>query len=167
MPAYPYGYGYNNVNAYPGVNNPYQPMPNTSMPTPQPQPTPSQVVNQAQATQPQSNGILWVQGEETAKSWIVAPGTTVMLMDADGSCFYLKTVDASGMPQPLRIFDYKERVPATRLTQDASLGQKQEYVPVADFLALSAKFDALAAELVELKSKPCACKAKMEVEADA
>ena len=32
-----------------------------------------------------------------------------MLLDAEHSVFYLKSADASGMPLPLRIFDYKER----------------------------------------------------------
>jgi hypothetical protein len=40
---------------------------------------------------------------------MVAPNNTVMLMDAENSTFYLKSADASGMPLPLRIFDYKER----------------------------------------------------------
>ena len=61
------------------------------------------------APQPQSNGIVWVQGESAAKSFPVAPNTTVMLLDSEASVFYLKTSDASGMPLPLRVFDYKER----------------------------------------------------------
>lgn len=60
--------------------------------------------------QPQSNGIVWVQGESAAKSFPVAPNTTVMLLDSEASVFYLKTSDASGMPLPLRVFDYKERI---------------------------------------------------------
>ena len=74
-----------------------QPM---QMPMQQPQPMMSQ---------PQSNGIVWVQGENAAKSYPVAPNTTVMLLDSEASVFYLKTSDASGMPLPLRVFDYKER----------------------------------------------------------
>ena len=62
-----------------------------------------------QMQQPQSNGIVWVQGESAAKSFPVAPNTTVMLLDSEASVFYLKTSDASGMPLPLRVFDYKER----------------------------------------------------------
>ena len=63
--------------------------------------------------QPQSNtqsnsGLLWVQGEAGAKSFLVAPGQSVLLMDSENSRFYLKSADASGMPLPLRIFDYKE-----------------------------------------------------------
>lgn len=56
-----------------------------------------------------NNGLIWVQGEAGAKSFIVAPGNTVMLMDSEGERFYLKSADSSGMPMPLRIFDYKER----------------------------------------------------------
>lgn len=72
-------------------------------------------VPQQQLTQPviqqpvNDNGILWVQGEAGAKSWAVAPGKSVMLMDSESNTFYIKSSDASGMPMPLRIFDYNER----------------------------------------------------------
>ena len=73
-------------------------------------------VPQQQLTQPvipqqqtSDNGILWVQGEAGAKSWAVAPGKSVMLMDSESNTFYIKSSDNSGMPMPLRIFDYKER----------------------------------------------------------
>lgn len=55
----------------------------------------------------QQNGILWIQGEQAAKSYLVAPNSTVLLMDSEASRFYLKSSDASGMPA-LRIFEYKE-----------------------------------------------------------
>lgn len=59
--------------------------------------------------QQQSQGIIWVQGEEAAKAYMVAAGNSVLLLDAEGDCFYLKSTDQSGMPMPLRVFDYKER----------------------------------------------------------
>lgn len=59
--------------------------------------------------QPQSSGLIWVQGEAAARSYMVGAGQSVLLMDSDASCFYIKTADQSGMPLPLRIFDYKER----------------------------------------------------------
>ena len=62
-----------------------------------------------QPTIPTNNGIIWVQGEAGAKSYIVPPGNTVMLMDSEDERFFLKSADASGMPMPLRIFEYKER----------------------------------------------------------
>ena len=67
-----------------------------------------QPINQPMVQQT-NNGLVWVQGEAGAKSYIVAPGATVMLMDSEGERFFLKSADASGMPLPLRIFDYKER----------------------------------------------------------
>lgn len=76
-------------------------------------PQQQQVVQQQ--TQVNDNGILWVQGEAGAKSWAVAPGKSVMLMDSESSTFYIKSSDASGMPMPLRIFDYTERT--TQQTQ--------------------------------------------------
>lgn len=87
-------------------------------------------VPQQQLTQPvvpqqqtSDNGILWVQGEAGAKSWAVAPGKSVMLMDSESNTFYIKSSDNSGMPMPLRIFDYKERT--TQQTQP-QVAQHQE-----------------------------------------
>lgn len=61
------------------------------------------------STNAPSSGIVWVQGEAGAKSYLVGAGQSVLLMDSEGSCFYIKSTDQSGMPLPLRVFDYKER----------------------------------------------------------
>lgn len=60
------------------------------------------------APAPAGNGLNWVQGENGAKSFLVAPGNTVLLMDSEAKRFYLKSADNSGMPQPLRVFEYTE-----------------------------------------------------------
>lgn len=74
------------------------------------------MIQQPQTQSPvNDNGILWVQGEAGAKSWAVAPGKSVMLMDSESNTFYIKSSDNSGMPMPLRVFDYKERT--TQQTQ--------------------------------------------------
>lgn len=93
---------------------PYQPMYN--YPTPdmyksyaQPQNVPVMPQNAPQPPQNGGNGIVWVQGEAGAKSYLVAAGTSVMLLDSENSTFYIKSTDPSGMPLPLRIFDYSER----------------------------------------------------------
>ena len=70
----------------------------------QPVQIPAQPVQQPQQN---NNGILWVSGEVGAKSYLVAPGTSVLLMDSDDTVFYLKTADQSGMPS-LRTFKYSE-----------------------------------------------------------
>lgn len=69
-------------------------------------------------------GIVWVQGEAGAKSYLVGAGQSVLLMDAEGSTFYIKSTDNSGMPMPLRVFDYKER---TQTGQQSGL-QSGNYV---------------------------------------
>lgn len=147
-----------------------QPMQGQSMMQQQPMQTQPQQMPQTMPAvasapvQPASNGILWVQGEEGAKAWLVAPGTTVMLMDSDGSSFYLKSADASGMPQPLRIFDYVERTPKAPVTPAAPAEAPQipsvEYVTREDFEALAKRYEALSTRAEELADELAALKAK-------
>ena len=70
--------------------------------------TPALQNMQQPMTPPQNNGLLWVQGEAGAKSFCVAPGQNVLLMDSESMRFYIKSADASGMPLPLRTFEYCE-----------------------------------------------------------
>lgn len=56
----------------------------------------------------QQNGMIWVQGEAGAKAYPVQPGATLWMMDSEGEYFYVKSADASGIPQPLRKFSFKE-----------------------------------------------------------
>lgn len=59
----------------------------------QPVQVPAQPVQQPQQN---NNGILWVSGEVGAKSYLVAPGTSVLLMDSESEKFYIKSTDVSG-----------------------------------------------------------------------
>ncbi len=74
-----------------------------------------------------SSGIIWVQGENGAKSYIVPANSTALLMDSESQRFYIKSVDGSGMPQPLRIYEYSE----ITAKQDPVPGP--EYVTKAEF----------------------------------
>ena len=56
----------------------------------------------------QLGAINWVQGEAGARSVPVAAGQKVLLMDSESNVFYVKSSDVSGMPLPLRTFEYKE-----------------------------------------------------------
>lgn len=58
--------------------------------------------------QTQQNGIIWVQGEAGAKSYMVAPNSTVTLWDSENQTIYLKSADASGMPS-IKTLDYTIR----------------------------------------------------------
>lgn len=97
--------------------------------------------------QPASNGILRVRGEEGAKAYMVAAGNSVMLMDSDANVFYIKSADESGVPRPLRIFDYTERTATQKTPAQPSQQPAVEYVPRAEF-------DALAARVAELTAQP-------------
>lgn len=56
---------------------------------------------------PDTSGLNWVQGEAGAKSWFVAPGATVLLMDSENQRFYLKSADMNGMPA-MKTYEYVE-----------------------------------------------------------
>lgn len=122
------------------------------MPGYYPPPMPDQLAQLRQAAYPQaqqaaqqSAPIIWVQGEEGAKAYMVAAGNSVLLMDSEASTFYIKATDTSGMPQPLRIFDYTERTAAKAAPQRPAQQQGDEYVTRQEFNALAARIDALAA----------------------
>lgn len=136
---YPY-YG----NYMPNYYQPMQNMGNQFQPMPMAQQTPPQVTPAAQTTQTASPGIIWVQGEEGAKGYLVAPGESRLLMDSEGNHFYLKSTDAQGMPLPLRIFDYVERTGQKQASQ-AAQAPSVEYAPLSRLEALEARIDALAA----------------------
>lgn len=73
----------------------------------------------------QNNGIVWVQGEAGAKSFMVAPNHTVDLWDSESQTIYLKSADASGMPS-MKILDYTVREQNNQPA--SSLMQSPEYV---------------------------------------
>lgn len=85
----------------------------------------------AQTQMQQQTGIIWVQGETGAKSYLLAPGQSALLMDSEANVFYIKSSDASGMPMPLRIFDYTERVVAKNETPAPA--PKADYVTREEF----------------------------------
>ena len=90
-----------------------------------------------QPQQPQGGGLIWVQGEAGAKSYLVAPGQSILLMDSERASFYLKTADASGVPA-MRVFDYTERAAHAAPQQDA-----QQYATRAEVDEIKAQLSAL------------------------
>lgn len=83
----------------------------------------------------QSNGIIWVQGIEAMKSYPVSAGQSVLLMDSESNCFGIKSADASGMPMPLRVFDYTERNIGTKASEKASIASfdTSDFITRAEF----------------------------------
>lgn len=93
---------------------------------------------------PQTNqGILWVQGEAGAKSYLVAPNTSVLLMDSEESRFFIKTTDNAGMPT-LRTFEYKEvGVNATEPQKQTEISLDDKYVTRQEYNDLREKYEEL------------------------
>lgn len=111
----------------------------------------------ASPVQQQGNGILWVQGEAGARSYMVAPGASVLLMDSDSEAFYIKSADPSGMPMPLRIFDYKERVSQPVRRQDAQQVAETASEPAAEYVT-RAEFESFSRMVEEALSSPAPAK---------
>ncbi|WP_302128836.1 hypothetical protein [Bacteroides congonensis] len=142
---------YNNMAGYP-----QQPYYNGAAPdrlaqlSGQYQPQPIQTV-QPMTQQPANNGIIWVQGEEGAKAYLTAPGASVMLMDSENNTFYIKSSDQSGMPLPLRVFDYTERTAANKPSIQQQAGA--DFVTREEFNALEDKLNALLAKAAKAKEE--------------
>ena len=77
---------------------------------------------------PDPGGLNWVQGEAGAKSWFVAPGATVLLMDSEGMRFYLKSADLNGVPA-MRTFEYNE----VGAQKPQEVQQEAHFVTVEEF----------------------------------
>ena len=71
---------YNNY--FPASYQPMYPQYNWNMPQTQTVPQQAQQ-QQAQVNPTMTSGIIWVQGEAGAKSYLVAPNTTVQLWDSE------------------------------------------------------------------------------------
>lgn len=108
-----------------------------------------------QLAQQNSSGIVWVQGEAGAKSYNVAPNSSVLLMDSEGQRFFLKSADASGMPMPLRVFKFEEIVNAPMTAQNGAEAKKIETAP-----------EYVTREEFERRLKEVACKSTKEVTED-
>lgn len=103
-------------------------------------------MNQPMQQPAQANqSLIYVQGEAAAKSWMVGAGQSVLLMDSENPVFYIKSADASGIPLPLRVFDYTERnqsMPqnAPQATNPAQIDLDGKYVTRAEYDDLQGKY---------------------------
>jgi len=86
-----------------------------------------------QPQQPDTN-MIWVQGISGGNAYPLQNGKSAVLFDTDSERFFIKTVDASGMPQKLRIFKYTEEI-----------NENEMKTPIEDFVTK--------AELNEMKDE--------------
>ena len=105
----------------------------------QPVQTPAPVAAQAQ-----NSNIIWIQGEAAAKSYLVAPNSSVALFDSDEHVIYMKSADSSGMPS-MKILDFTVR-------QSAQEGRGAASAPQANY-ATTAELEAVKGQLAALKKQ--------------
>lgn len=130
----------------PNYYNPYQPQVQPPMDRLAQLQAQQYQMNQPIQQPAQSNqSLIYVQGEAAAKSWMVGAGQSVLLMDSENPVFYIKSADASGIPLPLRVFDYIERnqsmpqnTPQDKNTSQIDLDGK--YVTRAEYDDLQGKY---------------------------
>ena len=110
------------------------------------QPYYSQLTQPQPQPQPYSSGITWVQGEAGAKSYQVAPNTSVQLWDSEAQTIYIKSADASGIPS-IKIIDYTFRDNTRSNTSDSILS---DYATQSDINTLREEINALKSKLERL-----------------
>lgn len=120
------------------------------------QQTQQQVQQQYQPAQ-SNTGLTWVQGEAAAKSFPVAPGSSVLLMDSEASVFYIRSTDTSGMPLPLRIFDYTERVQQQNAHSPVSMQQEPKF-DLGNYVTRE-EFESRLSQLSQANTEPIVTKA--------
>lgn len=121
-----------------------------------------QVQSQPVQQQPQMNSnLIWVQGEAGAKSYLVAPNTTVQLWDSERQTIYLKSADASGMPS-IKTLDYTIReMPQNNVSLTPNFDSKA-FATREEVNALAEQINALKSDLDGF-SKKSAGRPKKEV----
>ena len=115
----------------------YQPQPMFQQPA-------QQVMPQIQPQQQQQmagQSIIWVQNDQEAYNYLVAPNSAVALWDSNNPVVYLKQADASGKPT-MKIYDLVER---TTQRPQAAPQPAPDYVTRQEFEALQVRIDALTA----------------------
>ena len=129
---FPAGYGQQYYPQYPQMQQQIQ----------QPQQIP-----QGQQMQSGASSLTWVQGLAGAKSYLVAPNSTVQLWDSEAPRIYLKSADASGMPS-MRILSYKEIKSENGADNDVTDGVKSDYVTRTELdEIINQKFEQLKGDL--------------------
>ena len=114
------------------------------------QPNAVQGVGNVGINQPNAqSSLIWVQGEGAAKSYPMAPNTSVPLWDSEANVVYIKSADASGMPS-IKILDYTVRGDAPK---KAEIQAQSDFVTHDELAAISKEIDALKAKFERTAEK--------------
>lgn len=100
-------------------------------------------------SQQTGTALIWVQGINAAKSYPVAPNTSVPLFDSEANVVYIKSADASGMPS-IKVLDYTVRDNAPK---QAKIQPQADFVTHDELAAISKEIDALKSKLERTAEK--------------
>lgn len=111
---------------------------------------------------PTNNGLIFVDGEEQAKNYLVTPNNAVPLLERNMSFLYIKSADGAGMPtfKKYKIIDVDNEETPTSFTEKHVCKCGENFVSTQAFTSLQEEFAALRDEVDELKAKPKAKIAK-------
>lgn len=89
-----------------------------------------------------TNNIYWVDSEQQARSYPVAYGASVLMLDRNQDTMYIKSVDQSGVMTGFRICDYQERI----------VMPQGDFVSKADYDVLLSKINEMAEQISTLET---------------
>ena len=103
----------------------------------------------------QSNGgLIWVDNEEQAKNYLVAPNNVIPMFDKSSSAMYIKSADGAGMPtfKKYKLIDVDEETPKNApTTHKCTCGDK--FATKEQLNAVEGKINDILAMYEELKDK--------------
>ena len=103
----------------------------------------------------QSNGgLIWVDNEEQAKNYLVAPNNVVPMFDKSSSAMYIKSSDGAGMPtfKKYKLIDVDEEMPKNApKTHECTCGDK--FATKEQLNTLEGKINDILTMYEELKEK--------------
>ena len=103
----------------------------------------------------QSNGgLIWVDNEEQAKNYLVAPNNVIPMFDKSSSAMYIKSADGAGMPtfKKYKLIDVDEEMPKNApKTHECTCGDK--FATKEQLNAVEGKINDILAMYDELKEK--------------
>ena len=102
----------------------------------------------------QSNGgLIWVDNEEQAKNYLVAPNNVIPMFDKSSSAMYIKSADGAGMPtfKKYKLIDVDEETPKNApKTHECTCGDK--FATKEQIEEMQGKINALEAKLNEFNT---------------
>lgn len=112
-----------------------------------------------------NNSFVWVQGEEAAKAYPVAPNNRILFMDSERPALYAKSTDHTGKPTEWHVYDLVER---TEQNSVPSSEVQNKGIPL-DIGITKEELEAMVADAVrkELDARRQKKKQQKEVTADA